>query len=101
MIEDGDTMILNCSATGDPVPTLHWLKLLSSLPVKAVNDFTGALTIPNFNATDNGLYVCVAVSSVGMDISNFTILTSNGEIGQYNIFSCMCMIMHSSLNDFF
>ncbi len=75
MIQQGGTIQVMCNASGDPEPVVHWVRLDSSLSATAT-DSNGLLSIPNFSSSDNGIYVCVAVNSVGMDVSNITTLAT-------------------------
>ena len=62
---------LNCLATGDPIPTIQWLKPGNSVEVfkpKAnsdSNDNYGILYLNNPQATDDLLYKCVASNPAG------------------------------------
>ncbi|XP_043928375.1 roundabout homolog 2 isoform X18 [Protopterus annectens] len=60
--------LLKCQATGDPVPTISWLKDGLSLSLKdtriSLKD-QGNLQIKNLRASDSGIYTCVATSSSG------------------------------------
>ncbi|XP_072369186.1 roundabout homolog 2 isoform X18 [Scyliorhinus torazame] len=64
---DGTTL-LKCQATGDPIPTISWLKdgvsLLGKDPRMSLQEL-GSLKIKNLRATDSGIYTCVATSSSG------------------------------------
>ncbi|XP_041067298.1 roundabout homolog 2 isoform X2 [Carcharodon carcharias] len=64
---DGTTL-LKCQATGDPIPTISWLKggvsLLGKDPRMSLQEL-GSLQIKNLRVTDSGIYTCVATSSSG------------------------------------
>ncbi|XP_059506092.1 roundabout homolog 2 isoform X14 [Stegostoma tigrinum] len=64
---DGTTL-LKCQATGDPIPTISWLKdgvsLLGKDPRMSLQEL-GSLQIKNVRVTDSGIYTCVATSSSG------------------------------------
>ena len=79
MIQQGGMIQVMCNASGDPAPVVHWVRLDSSLSASATYS-NGLLNIANFSSSDNGIYVCVAVNSVGMDVSNITTFatTTNG-----------------------
>ena len=70
-------MTLYCNATGNPVPTISWIK--DGYPIS--NSFSivlspshEQLTITNVNRIDHGDYECLATNRVGTDTSNaFTI----------------------------
>ncbi|XP_060689848.1 roundabout homolog 2 isoform X7 [Hemiscyllium ocellatum] len=62
------TALLKCQATGDPIPTISWLKdgvsLLGKDPRMSLQEL-GSLQIKNVRVTDSGIYTCVATSSSG------------------------------------
>ena len=59
----GDTLTLNCSATGDPQPIISWKRQGAALPVERSHRKNDALIIRNFRAGDAGIYICVATSA--------------------------------------
>ena len=59
----GDTLTLNCSATGDPQPVISWKKQGSQLPVRRSQQTNGALVIRDIKNEDAGNYICVAKSA--------------------------------------
>ncbi|XP_066455872.1 immunoglobulin superfamily member 10 isoform X1 [Eleutherodactylus coqui] len=71
----GDTLMLNCSATGEPKPRIIW-----RLPSKAVIDQwhrlgsrihvypNGSLVVLSVNEKDAGEYLCVARNKLGDDL---------------------------------
>ncbi|XP_069831545.1 immunoglobulin superfamily member 10 [Dendropsophus ebraccatus] len=71
----GDTLMLNCSATGEPKPRIIW-----RLPSKAVVDQwhrmgsriqvypNGSLVVLSVNEKDAGDYLCVARNKLGDDV---------------------------------
>uniref|UniRef100_UPI00398F21F7 roundabout homolog 2 isoform X4 n=1 Tax=Pristiophorus japonicus TaxID=55135 RepID=UPI00398F21F7 len=64
---DGTTL-LKCQATGDPIPTISWLKdgvsLLGKDPRMSLQGL-GSLQIKSLRVTDSGIYTCVVTSSSG------------------------------------
>ena len=63
----GDSLGLNCSATGDPQPIISWKKQGAQLPVGWSQMTNGTLVIRNLKKGDEGNYICVA-TSVGVSI---------------------------------
>ena len=57
------TVRLNCSATGDPQPTISWRKQGGQLPVGRSQQINGALVITNLQQSDAGNYICNATSA--------------------------------------
>ncbi|XP_039747390.1 leucine-rich repeats and immunoglobulin-like domains protein 3 isoform X1 [Pararge aegeria] len=78
-VKTGDTVTLNCAATGDPQPEISWKK-------DGGNDFPAArerrmnvmptdhlFFIVNAKTTDMGIYSCAAKNSAGTIIANATL----------------------------
>ena len=59
----GDTLTLNCSATGDPRPVISWKRQGATLPVERSHTTNDALIIRDFREEDAGIYICVATSA--------------------------------------
>ena len=59
----GDTLTLNCSATGDPRPVISWKRQGAALPVGRSHRTNDALIIRDMSEEDAGNYICVATSS--------------------------------------
>ena len=64
----GDTLTLNCSATGDPRPVMSWKRQGAPLPVRSSHRTNDALIIRDFRVGDAGIYICVATSAGVFDI---------------------------------
>ena len=59
----GDSLRLNCSATGDPQPVITWKRQGSPLPAGRSQQINGALVLRNVKEEDAGNYICVATSA--------------------------------------
>lgn len=82
---ENDAVSLNCNATGDPTPVIHWIRLDS--PMTQNTSYSGgSLIIPSFSESHHGIYACVAVNNVGMAASNITSVFLNGSTGLYALF---------------
>ena len=68
------TVRLNCSATGDPQPTISWRKQGGQLPVGRSQQINGALVITNLQGSDGGIYICTATSASVFDVEAVTFL---------------------------
>ena len=68
----GDTLTLNCSATGDPQPAIRWRKQGGHLPVGRNQQINGALVIRDIKKNDTGYYTCTATSAGVFDVETMT-----------------------------
>ena len=68
----GDTLTLNCSATGDPRPVISWKRQGAALPVGRSHRTNDALVIRDFKKEDAGNYICVATSAGVFDIETIS-----------------------------
>ncbi|XP_058532481.1 basement membrane-specific heparan sulfate proteoglycan core protein isoform X2 [Ochotona princeps] len=63
-VEAGHTATLRCSASGSPMPTIHWSKLRAPLPWQHRLE-GNTLIIPRVAQQDSGQYICNATSHLG------------------------------------
>ncbi|XP_076876936.1 roundabout homolog 2-like [Brachyhypopomus gauderio] len=80
----GGLALLGCRASGDPEPTVTWLKeglsLLGTEPRMSLLP-PGSLQIQNTQLSDSGLYTCLATSSSGeTSWSAFLDIRESGEL---------------------
>ena len=78
----GDTLTLNCSATGDPQPVISWRKQGGHLPVGRNQQINGALVIRDITKSDTGYYICTATSAGVFDVETLTHLQVYPPRGQ-------------------
>ena len=72
LAELGDTLTLNCSATGDPHPVISWRKQGGHLPVGRNQQINGALVIRDITKNDTGHYICTATSAGVFNVETVT-----------------------------
>ena len=66
-IQLGQTVKLDCSAGGYPIPTIAWSRDgHEELPISSRKRPNGSLIIESLKKEDRGQYVCVAKNSLGM-----------------------------------
>ena len=82
----GDTLTLNCSATGDPQPVISWKRQGAALPVGRSHRKKDALVIRDFRAGDAGIYICVATSAGVFNTETISDVEVVKERGTGNIY---------------
>ena len=68
----GDTLTLNCSATGDPQPVISWKRQGATLPVGRSHRTKNELMLRDLRIEDAGNYICVATSAGVFDIETIS-----------------------------
>ncbi|XP_078375836.1 roundabout homolog 2-like [Oculina patagonica] len=68
----GDTLTLNCSATGVPQPVISWKRQGTALPVGRSHRTNEALVLRDLKEEDAGNYICVATSAGVFDIETIS-----------------------------
>lgn len=88
----GCNVTLNCSATGDPEPTIIWRKQGGQIPVGRRLHIDGALVLTNLTLNETGNYSCVITSaSLFQEIETVTSLEVNesaGALSSSSILDC-------------
>ena len=87
----GDTLKLNCSATGDPQPVISWKRQGAKLPVGRTQQINGALIITHIEMNDAGNYICVATSGRLFDVETVTYVQVVEGKGGPDFFYCNCL----------
>ena len=83
----GDTLTLNCSATGDPRPVISWKRQGAPLPVGRSHRINDALILRDFRVGDAGIYICVATSAGVFHtetISDVEVVKGRGKLHSMN-----------------
>ena len=75
----GDTLTLNCSATGDPRPVISWKRQGATLPVGRSHRTNDALVIRDLKEQDAGNYFCVATSAGVFDVESVSAVQVNAR----------------------
>lgn len=78
-VSSGDTLTLNCSATGDPEPVIRWKRVGAQLPTGRTQQINGALVIRDTEMNDTGNYICVATSAGVSDVKTATSIKVIGK----------------------
>lgn len=78
----GSNIILECRATGDPIPQASWLK--DGQPASTVYPTVsrpgyGSLAINYTNTGDNGSYQCQFTNIMGSALSDAAVVVVNGN----------------------
>lgn len=71
-VTEGDTLLLNCSATGDPKPVVRWKMHGEQLPAGRSLQTNGVLFLRDMKISDKGFYSCVATSAGVFEAENVT-----------------------------
>lgn len=73
-VNSGDSVFLECSAVGNPVPKVYWFKSNSRLPENRTQLLPGGLQIINVTSTDDGVYICNHTNSAGTISHHITLV---------------------------
>ena len=104
-VNEGDTAVLDCNATGNPPPVVSWFHSSLLIPeegdisiYQAAND---SLVLMNVSEEDDGDYVCLAVNEAGSEMAHI-LLVVNGNHSSICILhpikrsrNCFCSILWS------
>lgn len=81
-VRSGDDVALRCQATGEPIPTIEWLRagqpLRASRRLRTLPD--GSLWLENVETGDAGTYDCVAHNLLGSATARaFLVVRGTGQ----------------------
>ena len=65
---EGDNATLGCNATGNPVPSIEWIRESAGQVL-----FGDRIIFWNINRKDGGVYLCIARNIIGNDTKNCTV----------------------------
>ena len=66
MAEEKQNITIACTATGQPLPSITWSKVVSSLPEDRTEVMNGTLTVYSVEKKDDGIYICKADNILGL-----------------------------------
>ena len=101
-VETNKNITVSCQATGDPKPTVTWVRKNDELPVgRARVNVDGTLQIWNPKEEDSGIYTCTATSAAVFKAFSAMKLTVKGEIfpTSHDLLHSQCtfLILHLGL----
>jgi len=73
---EGQNVTLDCTAIGEPPPTITWYKdnQLLNISGRFTQD-SSSLTITKVSREDNGTYYCNATNNISSEVSHSALLT--------------------------
>jgi len=79
-VTENQTATFYCSASGNPEPVVSWMKVGGSLAKERakINENGGSLEIRSTTYNDSGKYNCTAVSVLGKDSKEATLVIEGG-----------------------
>ncbi|KAK3745618.1 hypothetical protein QZH41_013723 [Actinostola sp. cb2023] len=77
-INESNTLVLPCNATGYPIPNLRWFKTGDSLPEDRHSYDSQLLNITSVRYKDRGEYVCTANNTAGTITKKVNVLVQVG-----------------------
>ena len=76
---EGEEASFQCSAIGDPKPTIRWSREKGQLPPSSTS-LNGFLRIFPTKLEDGGDYVCTAANTIGVDGYLVTLTVERGKV---------------------
>ena len=71
VVKEGNDATLYCDATGNPVPSITWIRL--SIGEVTIVSNNNSLVFAAINRSESGLYQCITNNSIGNDSKNCTV----------------------------
>ncbi|KAL9972077.1 hypothetical protein ACROYT_G018317 [Oculina patagonica] len=76
----GTSVTVNCTASGDPKPTITWEPICTGqLPTERLETTDHSLTIRDLQPHDQGKYACVATSSLFRERAEFSLVVKTAR----------------------
>lgn len=75
---EGEEASFQCTATGDPPPTIRWSREKGQLSPSSISS-NGVLSIYPTKLEDGGAFVCTAANKIGVDGSLVTLTVERGK----------------------
>ncbi|XP_073981216.1 hemicentin-1-like isoform X2 [Rhodnius prolixus] len=85
IVKQGETLKIDCSTSGHPMPRVHWTFLDKNLPITEITvpgisldkENQELLTISSANSNHSGKYICTASNKLGKEKRNFQIIVTD------------------------
>ena len=99
LVTAGDKAILECSATGTPMPQIRWLRdnQLIAMDARVMQTRNDSLVIHDVRESDRGDYTCEASNGMDSPPQRVVTLTVLGEYFVCNEAMTVCVISTSQL----
>lgn len=85
VVKEGETVTMQCTSSGNPVPSISWKKKASSGEAEKIFK-EATLTIQNINIQDMGLYECEAYNQFGKEDKAVKLLVQGMQNNREHIF---------------
>ena len=79
---EGEQALFECTAEGDPTPTIRWSRENGRLPPFSSSE-NGLLSIFPTNLEDGGAYVCTAANAIGANGVLVTLTVERGMVKKH------------------
>lgn len=80
-VVEGEEASFQCTAIGDPIPTIRWSREKGQLPQSSTST-NGFLSIFPTRLEDGGAYVCTAANAIGADGYLVILTVERGKVNK-------------------